>query len=79
MGLNIGCKFVLKMDCEGEEFSIIDDLNVYNLLEKFSFVMIEWHHRNPDAIKKTLLENGFSVYSTWKGFNPKLGLLYGWK
>jgi FkbM family methyltransferase len=33
----------LKLDCEGSEFEIIDDLNTHSLLQHFKVIVLEWH------------------------------------
>lgn len=36
---------VLKMDCEGEEYYILEELLQSGLLEKIKFIMLEWHYQ----------------------------------
>ncbi len=71
--------FVLKMDCEGEEFSIIRDLNKSGMLNHFSLIMLEWHYRLENEIIELLEKNGFSFHLIKKTFSPYMGLLYAWK
>jgi FkbM family methyltransferase len=54
---------IVKMDCEGEEFNLIERLSETHLLEKISVLMIEWHYRKPELIEKHLLRFGFHVFT----------------
>lgn len=71
--------FVLKMDCEGEEFAIIDDLDNGGLLGQFNLIMLEWHYKTPEMLKSIISKNGFSWCSINKSINPSMGLLFAWK
>lgn len=71
--------FVLKIDCEGEEYRIFHDLAVSGIINKFSFIMMEWHYRTEQELLATLKNNGFSYFSVKKSMNPALGLIYAWK
>ncbi|MDE6743349.1 MAG: FkbM family methyltransferase, partial [Lachnospiraceae bacterium] len=51
---------VLKMDCEGEEYGIIRELYENALLEKFDYIMLEWHYKGKEEILKYLNKSGFS-------------------
>lgn len=55
---------VLKIDCEGEEYNIIDRLNESDYLNRISALLIEWHHKGPDSLIKTLKENKFKILVT---------------
>lgn len=54
-------KLVLKIDCEGEEYNIIERLNECNLLNKISAFLIEWHQDGPAPLMKTLRNNNFHL------------------
>lgn len=71
--------YVLKLDCEGEEFAILKDLSENNLLKLFSFIMMEWHYKEADPLLTVLELNGFSYYKVKKSIKPELGLIYAWK
>jgi FkbM family methyltransferase len=73
------CKYILKMDCEGEEYAIFKDLYQAGVLKKFHFIMMEWHYRGTDVLLNYLNENGFSYFTIQKCFDPDLGLIYAWK
>lgn len=66
---------VMKIDCEGAEYEILNRLNEMNVIGKPKCFMIEWHRLGPEELKKTLIKNGFRVIS----FNDKstdIGMLY---
>ena len=68
---------ILKMDCEGEEYGIIEDLHDKNLLSLFSFIMMEWHYRGNEELLQTLKNAGFSYWCSNKARN--MGLIYAFK
>lgn len=76
--------FVLKIDCEGEEYNIVDRLNECGYLTKVSAFLVEWHHKGPDSLIKTLKENDFKVLvspiTTIDGtIISEAGMLYAFK
>lgn len=54
---------IVKMDCEGSEFLLIDRLSSTKLLEHVDVFMIEWHFEAPDRIISKLKDSGFRVFS----------------
>lgn len=68
------CNIVLKMDCEGEEYNIVDRLAKQGILNKINFLMLEWHYKGKDAIVRYLDEAGFSYFCMDK--NDNMGLIY---
>jgi FkbM family methyltransferase len=52
---------VLKMDCEGSEYEILESLDKSNLLKEIDIIMLEFHYRGSQSIEKTLTKNGFAV------------------
>lgn len=79
ISLHSNTNLVLKLDCEGEEYGIMEDLSVNGLLNKFSFIMLEWHYKSDAPLLSILEENGFSHFSMKKSLVPALGLIYAWK
>jgi FkbM family methyltransferase len=58
---------VVKLDCEGSEFSIIESLDRTNLLKHISIFMVEWHawwskDKSNKSIVEPLSANGFFVF-----------------
>lgn len=72
-------KFILKMDCEGEEYGIFGDLAETGILSKFSFIMMEWHYKSERPLLNILEQYGFSYFSMQKSVSPAMGLIYAWK
>jgi FkbM family methyltransferase len=71
---------VLKMDCEGSEFPIIERLFERGLLPKIGVAMIEWHkwwshERTQRDIMEKLIACGFSVFDRTQLENPHAGLI----
>lgn len=71
--------FILKMDCEGEEYGIFKDLSDSGVLANFSCIMLEWHYKSEDILLSILKKNNFSFFSIKKSRNPELGLIYAWR
>ncbi len=74
-----GCKIVLKLDCEGEEFAIIKDLCDTDILKMIDFIMLEWHYRCPEIIHECLKREKFSYYSNISDADRNMGYIYAWK
>jgi len=57
---------VLKVDCEGMEYEIIECLADAGLLSKISAIILEWHRRgnlgDPEHLHSQLASNGFVVF-----------------
>lgn len=68
---------ILKMDCEGEEYSILEELSQTGLLCKFDFIMLEWHYQGKKILLNCLKKAGFSYWCNDK--SEKMGLIYGYK
>ena len=67
---------VLKMDCEGEEYKILDDLDRNCVLKEIDFIMMEWHYHGCETIIKFLCQNGFSYWQSRK--SNEMGLIYAY-
>jgi FkbM family methyltransferase len=55
---------IAKIDCEGSEYGIIENLAQTNLLKCFNGFMIEWHrrgNRTPSELVSKLVDSGFEV------------------
>lgn len=65
---------ILKMDCEGEEYGIIEELSEKGLLSCISFLMLEWHYKGKDCILSQLKSSGFSYWCNDK--SEDMGLIY---
>jgi FkbM family methyltransferase len=59
----------LKIDCEGAEYGIIEDLNEADLLRYISIICLEWHFKSPESLIEILKNNGFVVFNHVKAEN----------
>ena len=71
--------FILKMDCEGEEYNIFRDMFSSGLIKRFSLIMMEWHYHSDKQLINILKESEFAYVSVQKSISPDLGLIYAWK
>ncbi len=74
---NPGRKIVLKMDCEGSEYPIMEELEQEGLLEKVSVIMMEWHYKGADILKERLKRSGFTFFGF--NINESYGTIYAVK
>ncbi len=56
-------KVVVKMDCEGSEYHIFEELEKANCIQKIWAYIIEWHDDGPDYIVELLKKHGFAMLS----------------
>ena len=68
---------VIKLDCEGEEYRIVEELNNTGLLKKIDFIMMEWHYEGNKRILECLKESGFSYWHSYK--SSKMGQVYAYR
>lgn len=68
--------FVVKMDCEGSEYEIIQRLDETNLLAKIKVLMIEWHDEGSKVLEDILIRNNFVVFS--RNLTINSGMLYAY-
>lgn len=52
-------EIVLKIDIEGAEYDVLEDLHQNRLLSKVSVIMLEWHYKGYKEITSILEQNGF--------------------
>lgn len=71
--------FILKIDCEGAEYEILENLHNNNLITTVYAFMIEWHQLGPTPIIDLLSKNNFSTISfTNKEYGNSTGIIYAW-
>ena len=70
-------KKVLKIDCEGAEYEILEKLNELNLLEEIDVLLIEWHDKGAASLEEQLIANNFRVISRY--LTPITGMIYAFK
>lgn len=71
------CNYVLKVDCEGDEYNIIQRLSDTQLLSKVSYIIIEWHYKGKDVLLEHLRNFGFSYNYRVTSFEKDMGMIYG--
>lgn len=69
---------LLKVDCEGAEYEIFEDLLHSDTLAKFNAVVVEWHHLGHEPLRKALHAAGFTTHCSNPN-NRVVGVLYGFK
>ncbi|WP_300565874.1 FkbM family methyltransferase [uncultured Acetatifactor sp.] len=69
--------YILKMDCEGEEYSIIEELNAAGILGRFKVIMLEWHYKGFKKITDFIDGLGYSYFFFEK--ENGMGLIYAQK
>jgi FkbM family methyltransferase len=73
-------RIIIKCDCEGAEFEILERLDEEQLIEKIDVVLMEYHFRKPDSLVQILTEHGFAVHvKHGLGEKPIIGYLYAVK
>lgn len=74
---NLGKKIVVKMDCEGAEYEIFENLTNSGVLNSVDVFMIEWHDKGPSEIEKALQEAKFNCFS--RNLGPNSGMICAYK
>ena len=70
-------KKVLKIDCEGAEYEILQKLSDSRLLTQVDVLLIEWHDKGSEILENILLENNFRVVSRY--LTSISGMIYAFK
>jgi FkbM family methyltransferase len=76
--LNNNKKIILKIDCEGAEYEIINRLKEQNILSQISGLMIEWHVKGPTQILEILIGENFKIFS-FNESSKTIGMIYATK
>ena len=74
---HVGLKKVLKIDCEGAEYEILQKLDESKLLDYIDVLLIEWHDKGSEILEKILIENNFGVVSRY--LTSISGMIYAFK
>lgn len=74
---HVGLKKVLKIDCEGAEYEILQKLDESKLLDYIDVLLIEWHDKGSEILEKILIENNFRVVSRY--LTSISGMIYAFK
>lgn len=67
---------ILKVDCEGAEYEIIEKLYNDDLLKMVSYIILEWHYKGKEDIEKYLKKCDFIVLSQDREAHFPVGILY---
>jgi hypothetical protein len=70
-------RFIMKIDCEGAEYDLIEKIP-QEMLKRCDIIMMEWHEKGPEAIEKWLSEHGF-IQMSFYPHNKRAGMLYAVK
>lgn len=70
-------KIVLKVDCEGAEYEIFEDLDSAGILNEIDIVMIEWHDKGSIVLEEILLKYNFIYFSQQVTINT--GMIYAYR
>jgi FkbM family methyltransferase len=77
MAKHSGQPVVLKIDCEGAEYEIVQKLNDANLLKDVEMLLIEWHDKGAKLLEDLLIANNFRVVS--RHLTSITGMIYAFK
>lgn len=77
MAKHSGQKKVLKIDCEGAEYEIVQKLNDANLLTDIDVLLIEWHDKGAAILEGLLIANNFNIVS--RHLTSITGMIYAFK
>ncbi|WP_281336373.1 FkbM family methyltransferase [Flavobacterium eburneipallidum] len=72
-----GNKLVLKIDCEGAEYEILQKMSEINLLNDIDVLLIEWHDKGAKILEDILKANSFWVVS--RHLTSISGMIYAFK
>ena len=68
---------VMKIDCEGEEYRVLGELNKTGVLSRIDFIMLEWHYERNKRILECFEEARFSYWHSYK--SGKMGQIYAYR
>ncbi len=74
---NPDTKIVIKMDCEGAEYEIFDDISKSGCINNIDMFILEWHDKGPSSIENILTKNQFNLFS--RVLAPNAGMIYAYK
>ncbi len=69
---------ILKLDCEGAEYDIIQQMHQTGLIKKISVIVIEWHMKGYQSLNDTLVTNDFctTVFPRPNAVMNDTGMIY---
>lgn len=72
-------QYVLKLDCEGDEYAIFKDLFDEGLLDSFSYMIIEWHNKGCNELTHYLKKINYSFHSLIIDLTRDRGMIYAFR
>jgi FkbM family methyltransferase len=69
----------LKVDCEGEEYNIMEVLEKGGYLSRINGFFMEWHFKGPGPLTRILNANHFVVFDIPRTNDPNCGMLYAFR
>lgn len=72
-------KILLKLDCEGAEYDIIDNLCTTGLIDEINYIFAEYHFQGKEALVQHLTKRNFFVLSTTNDYISSYGMIYAFK
>lgn len=73
---NPGIGIILKLDCEGAEYEILERMADADLISQVDIYMIEYHFKGKSSLQKILTKKNFLVMSPGDDTVSPFGMLY---
>jgi FkbM family methyltransferase len=67
-------KIAIKVDCEGGEYEIFEDLNESGCLKKIDYIILEWHDEGSSSLELILRDNKFEYFA--RNMALSTGMIY---